>query len=136
MAEDTQSGPDADTSGQPPVTFIEELAVPTAMLQTAIGITHDNRMTKVAVKFHLAGMDNRIARYAASCPRCHDGVLEAFVAIDPGGGFVEHPACPALCEACEDQLDAILEGRASSKRSYVAENRVTLKKFTPRLKRS
>ena len=135
MAEDTPSGPDANTSGQPPGTFIAELLVPDVMLQTAIGITHDNRMTRVAVTFHFSGMENRAARYAAACPRCHDGVIEAFVAIDSGGRFVDQPACPALCEACEDQLDAILEGRASSKRSYAAENRVTLKKFTRPIKR-
>ena len=135
MAEDTTSGPNADMSGQPPGTFIAELAVPDVMLQTAIGITHDNRMTQVAVMFHFTGLENRVARYAASCPRCHAGVIEAFVAIDSGGRFVDQPACPALCEACEDQLDAILEGRSSSKRSYVAENRVTLKKFTRPMKR-
>ena len=136
MSNDSRSGSDARVSGQPPAMFIAELAVPEAISQTAIAITHASRMTKVAVKFHLTAMEDRVARYAASCPRCHNGVIEAFAAIAASGEFVEPPACPALCEACEDQLDAILEGRAPGKPSYADEHRVTLKKFSRPIKRS
>jgi len=122
-------------SDQPVDRFTETVEIPSNRAQTAIGITHNRQMTKVDVEFFRVGMDNRIARYEAVCPRCNEGRLEASVALNPDGSFADQPTYPTLCEACEDQLDAILEGLPSTRPTYEVANRVTLKTFTPRTKR-
>lgn len=120
---------------QPPQSFLETIRVPTSKPQTAIGIMNAVQIEDVAVTFHLTRNDGNTAIYSAQCPRCHEGVIEAFAVLKPDGSFSEHPAIPTLCEYCESQLDAILDGGASARSTYEESNRVSLKKFVRPLRR-
>lgn len=87
--------------------------MPEAGYRTGIAIRHVGRMTDVPVTFTLRDQDGASARYAAPCPRCGAGEIVVEVRIAADGGFAEPPACPALCLACEDALDAMLEPQAA-----------------------
>lgn len=96
----------------PPASFQQHLPVPEAGYRTAIAIKHEGRMTEVLVTFALRGHEGTYANYAAPCPRCAAGEIVVQVELTAEGGFVQAPACPALCLDCEDALDAILEPSA------------------------
>jgi hypothetical protein len=136
MPEGPHIDPDAKSPEQLPVMFVEEFEIPAARSQTALGIKHDTKTIKVAVTFMLVSRQGNTARYSAVCPRCHSGIIEAAATLNPDGSFAEPPACPSLCEACEDHLDAILEGHATAKPTYETLNRVTLMRRKMPLKRS
>lgn len=120
---------------QPPESFLEIIKIPASKPQTAISIMNAVQMENVPVTFQLMGCDGNTAIYSAECPRCHKGVIEAFALLNPDGSFLEQPAIPTLCEYCEVELDAILDGGGSGRSTYAASNRVSLKKFVPPLKR-
>ena len=126
MPEAPHLDPGARPPDQPPVMFVEEFEIPAARSQTALGIKHDTRTVKATVTFLLIGREGNTARYSAVCPRCHSGVIEVTAKLNSDGRFAEAPACPSLCEACEDHLDAILEGHAATRPTYETLNRVTL----------
>lgn len=135
MPEAPDFGPGTEGPDQPPVMFIEEFEIPAAKSQTALGIKHATQTVKATVTFTLMSREANTARYSGLCPRCQNGVIEATAALNPDGSFAEAPACPSLCEACEDQLDAILEGHAATRPTYEMLNRVKLSRRAAPLKR-
>lgn len=114
---------------QPPASFEENLKVPEAGYRTAIAITHEGRMTDVRVTFMLRQHGSGSATYAATCPRCNTGEIVVTVALDGDGRFAQPPACPALCLACEDALDAMLEPKAAADITSEPGDRATLGKY-------
>ena len=110
------------------------MQVPTRPAQTAIGI-RNARLRTVSVAFYRTGFDFTTATYEAACPRCLDGVLKASIRLAGDGSFLEPPACPSLCERCEERLDAILDG-ADKARSYESTHRITLDRRLPMIKRT
>jgi hypothetical protein len=113
----------------PPASFPELLAVPGAGYRTAIAIKHPGRMAEVLVTFVLRQQDGSSATYAAPCPRCAKGEIIVPVRLTAEGAFAEAPACPALCMACEDALDAILEPDTGPGLSGEPGDRATLGKY-------
>ncbi len=71
-------------------------------------------MNSVEVEFVLQTHDARFAQYEAICPRCRTGEITVIVKLAKDGQFSGTTACPALCLACEDRLDAILKTVSSS----------------------
>jgi hypothetical protein len=100
---------DTMSAAPPPGSFQQMMSVPDAGYRTAIAIKHEGRMMDVLVTFVLRQQDGASATYAAQCPRCAAGEIVVPVRLTLDGAFAEAPACPALCLACEDALDAILE---------------------------
>ena len=88
------------------------MMVPRADYRTAIAITHDQGMREVTTTFLLQEQKAGVATYSAPCPRCKQGEIIVDVRLNPDRSFAESPACPSLCLACEDLLDAILEPRS------------------------
>ena len=88
--------------------------VPATDYRTATAIKHDRRTKVVSVTFVLRDHDASAASYAAVCPRCGTGEILVSVKLAADGTFAEAPACPTLCIACEDALDAMLEPEAAS----------------------
>lgn len=122
--------PPADlTPSLPPATFQEKMSIPRAGYQTAIAIKHDERKTEVNVTFALQGQDGKSATYAAICPRCNTGEIVVAVSLNADGSFAEAPACPTLCEACEDRLDAILEPGSARTLADEPNDRAKLNKY-------
>jgi hypothetical protein len=95
-----------------PETFLEKMEVPTAPYRTAIAIKHQGRMNQVMVAFVLQAHDDQSATYSAVCPRCQIGAIVVVVKLNVDGSLAEAPACPTLCLACEDRLDAIIDPQA------------------------
>lgn len=85
------------------------MMVPRTDYRTAIAIKHDEAMKQVTTTFYLRDRHPAAATYAASCPRCDEGEIVVEVRLKPDQSFAEAPACPSLCLACEDRLDALLE---------------------------
>lgn len=117
------------TPSLPPSTFQETMSIPRADYQTAIAIKHDERKTAVNVTFVLQSNDGKSATYAAICPRCNVGEITVAVPLNADGSFAEAPACPTLCEACEDRLDAILEPGAGKTLADEPNDRAKLNKY-------
>ncbi len=113
----------------PPATFQETMNIPRADYQTAIAIKHDVRTSEVSVTFVLQTQDGKSATYAAVCPRCNTGEIVVAVNLKADGSFAEAPACPTLCEACEDRLDAILEPGSGKTLADEPGDRATLSKY-------
>jgi hypothetical protein len=113
----------------PIVSFQQPLAVPEAGYRTAIAIKHPGRMAEVPVTFVLRQQDGNSATYAALCPRCAKGEIIVPVRLTAEGAFAEAPACPALCLACEDALDAILEPEKGPDLGSEPGDRATLGKY-------
>jgi hypothetical protein len=117
------------TPSLPPATFQETMSVPRTDYQTAIAIKHDVRMSEVSVTFLLQRQDGDSATYAAVCPRCNAGEIAVTVRLDADGRFAEPPACPTLCVACEDRLDAIMEPGLGTSLADQPKDRATLGKY-------
>lgn len=117
------------TPSLPPATFQEMMSIPRADYQTAIAIKHDARMKDVSVTFVLQRNDGKSASYAAICPRCNTGEILVAVNLNADGSFAEAPACPTLCESCEDRLDAILEPGAGKTLADEPDDRAKLNKY-------
>jgi hypothetical protein len=113
----------------PPESFEAILSVPERDYLTAIAIRHEGRMREVPVTFLLRQHDGEGAAYAAICPRCNTGEILVDVALNGEGGFAEPPACPSLCLACEDALDAILEPAAATSIGDEPGDRETLRRY-------
>ena len=113
----------------PTASFQQWLAVPEAGYRTAIAIKHQGRMAEVPVTFVLRQQDGHSATYVAQCPRCAKGEIIVPVRLTADGAFAEAPACPALCLACEDALDAILEPEKGPGLGDEPGDRATLGKF-------
>jgi hypothetical protein len=113
----------------PPETFDDTMEVPETGYRTAIAIKHDGRMKQVSVRFVLGERNGQTATYHATCPRCHAGDIEVTVKLTPDGSFAEVPACPTLCVACEDRLDAILEPESPTGSKDEPADRATLGKY-------
>ena len=120
----------------PPKIFLKKFDVPETEYRTAIAIQHKGRMSQVDVAFVLRMHDAMSATYHGLCPRCLTGEISVVVKLLPDARFAEVPACPGLCLACEDQLDAILERNASTAHGDAPSNRAglsnTLKMMTTR----
>ncbi len=112
----------------PPATFAGIVEVPSESYKTAIAIQHEGRMTLVEITFILQGCNDGVASYSAVCPRCQIGPIELTVKFNQGGSFVEAPAFPALCLACEDRLDAIIDPQAWAGLKEEPTDRETLSK--------
>ena len=100
--------------GSPPASFREVLTIPETAYRTAVAIQNRGRMRSVEVVFALQSHDAQSAQYQAICPRCCTGEINVVVKLAQNGQFAAPPACPALCLACEDRLDAILKTATSS----------------------
>lgn len=117
------------TPSLPPGTFEETMSIPRADYQTAIAIKHDQRMMNVNVTFSMQSRDAMTATYAAVCPRCNTGEIVVAVNLNADGSFAEAPACPTLCMACEDRLDAILEPGSGKTLADEPNDRAKLNKY-------
>ena len=117
-----------DAPSLPAASFEVIFDVPETDYRTAIAIRHDTRMKQVAVQFALQGRNGNVAVYRAICPRCHSGEIEVAVKLDGDGSFAEAPACPALCIACEDKLDSLLEPEPAINSRNEPGDRATLNK--------
>lgn len=105
------------------------MSVPQADYRTAIAIKHEGQMKEVNVIFTLREHNAASAIYAAICPRCNTAEITVDVKLTPEGAFAEPPACPMLCVACEDSLDAILEPDKGTSLADEPGNRETLTKY-------
>ena len=126
MTDHSSTASEGGAGRQPPQTFLETVDMPLTASRTAIAIKNA-RMTATTLTFTLQGRKGNEATYSAVCPRCGTGEIVAFARLNPDGSFAEHPACPSLCLACEDRLDAILEPEPSLKDEPA--NRDTLGKY-------
>lgn len=97
-----------------PATFVATVEVPAERYKTAIAIRHGGRTNQVTVTFVLQDHNEQSATYSAVCPRCQIGAIEVAIKLCADGSFAETPAFPALCIACEDRLDAIIDPQASA----------------------
>jgi hypothetical protein len=113
----------------PPETFQQTMQVPEAAYRSAIAIKHNGRMTDVRVTFVLESRLDQVATYAAQCPRCNEDKITVAVPLNPDGSFVVPPACPMLCLACEDRMDAILESDTSRETGDEPSDRIGLNQF-------
>ena len=114
MAEIPLGSGGGDAASQPPKVFVETMAVPLAKYRTAIAIKTTGPTAEVNVAFSLVERMGDLATYTGRCPRCRDGEIVAQVKLKPDGSFSERPACPGLCVACEERLDAILGPSAAA----------------------
>lgn len=112
-----------------PHSFEETMNIPETDYRTAVAVRNDTRTRQVTVTFVLTGQSGRQASYTATCPRCHEGEITVDVALAPDGSFAEVPACPTLCMACEDRLDALLEPQARESIGDQPGDRETLGKY-------
>jgi len=113
----------------PPETFQQAMQVPEAAYRSAIAITHNGKMRDVSVTFVLQSRDDHEAHYVAPCPRCRDGSITVAVPLKPDGSFAEPPACPMLCLACEDRMDAMLEPGTHTETEREPSDRAALNQF-------
>lgn len=112
-----------------PPSFQRTMQVPRTDYRTAIAIKHEGQMSDVTVTFDLRTHDSTSATYAARCPRCNTGDIAVTVSLDPDGSFAEAPACPSLCMACEDKLDAMLDPVSNTALRDEPGSRATLSKY-------
>ena len=124
----TEPARNAVNAIRPPETFEEAVEVPMTASRTAIAIKNA-RMATAMLTFTLKDHNGSEATYAALCPRCGTGEILATARLNPDGSFAEPPACPALCLACEDRLDAVLEPEGHEGLKNEPANRDTLNKY-------
>lgn len=105
------------------------MQVPEATYRSAIAITHSGRMKDVNVTFVLQSRHDSVATYTAKCPRCKAGDISVTVPLKPDGSFAEPPACPMLCLACEDRMDAMLEPGTGREAGQEPSDRAGLDQF-------
>jgi hypothetical protein len=120
----------------PPASFLHVSEIPETEYRTAVAILHSERMRAVSITFELKEHAGTHATYAAVCPRCNAGEIIAVAELQSDGSFKEQPACPTLCMACEDRLDAMLEPEGGFNPDNEPAGRATLDKHLKEMARS
>jgi hypothetical protein len=133
MADKASPGGSAQS---PPRTFVHDSEIPETEYRTAVALLHSARTRPVSINFELKEHAGPRATYAATCPRCHEGEIVAIADLNADGSFREPPACPALCMACEDRLDALLEQEGGYDPDKEPSGRETLDKYLKAMARN